>query len=426
MKKFSLIVLASSLAACGGNNGTDIAAAGASNVTAAQSQTVSAADASSTVMDSTQFLINAYRDGLAEIKLSQLALQKSSNDEVRTFAQTMIDHHTAVNKELSRLAQNKGITLPTDLSEDQNSDVTRLSALSGDAFDRAYMQLNVSTHDKDAADARRQGQQGTDADIKKLANALLPLLEIHLAAAEEISSVLDPNAFLTVAYQDGLAEIQLSRLALQKSTNTDVKNFAQKMINDHTQANLRISGLAQKSGLTLQTTLSPNRQSIADELSTLSGSDFDKAYMDVNVIVHKKDVRLFRRQSEEGKNADVKSFAQNLLPTLSQHLEMAQSIDNAIQPSSESDAQDNLTAIRLAQLALLKSVDWVSYHAYVKCTWSDWNNWVTQNKDTAAKFAQQGLEIANTAIKTYAPEAVGAWNSHLPQIQVYIQQWRGR
>lgn len=424
MQKISLIVLAASLAACGGGSSNDVASTGNVPVTQGSS---TVAGTSSAVVDSTQFLVDAYRDGLAEIRLSQLALQKSSNDDVRTFAQAMIDQHTAVNKELARLAQNKNITLPTDLSQDQNNDVTRLSGLTGDAFDRAYMQLNVNVHAQDVAAARQQVQQGTDADIKKFASIALPLLEIHLAAAEEINSVLDPNAFLTTAYQDGLAEIQLSQLALQKSTNTDVRNFAQRMIDEHTRANNQIAALAQSSGLTLPTTLSPNRQSLVAELSTFSGTDFDRAYMDVNVFVHTKDVRLFRRQAEEGRNADVKSFAQNLLPALSEHLELAKSIDKAIQPNLlYSASQDSLTAIRLAQLALLKSLDWNSDRAYIAYNWNDWNNWITNNKEDAAKFAQQGLQTADAAIKTYAPKAVPEWTAHLPKIQAYIQQWAGR
>lgn len=362
MKKFSLIILAASLAGCGGgNSGTDLSSAGNTALApsaSTASNTSSTSSTSSAAIDSTQFLVDAYRDGLGEIRLSQLALQKSSNVDVKAFAQAMIDQHTAVNEELTRLAQNKNITLPTDLSPDQNNDVTRLSSLTGDAFDRAYMELNVTVHEKDVAAFHQQAQQGTDADVRKLADVVLPLLKIHLAVAEDINSLLDPNAFLRTAYQDGLAEIQLSRLALQKSTNTDVKNFAQRMVDEHTTVNNQIATLAQNRGLSLPTALSPSRQSLVDKLSSLSGTDFDAAYMDVNVVVHIKDVRLFRRQSEAGTNADVKSFAQSVLPSLSEHLTLAESIDKAIHPNFFYHAYLNgNTELVLAQWALLRSTN---------------------------------------------------------------------
>ena len=481
MKRFSLIVLATSLAACGGGSSTDVANTGNVPVTQGSS---TVAGTSAAVVDSGQFLADAYRDGLAEIRYSQLALQKSSNDEVRTFAQAMIDQHNAVNRELARLAQNKNITLPTELSEDQRNELTRLSGLTGDDFDRAYMQLNVSVHEQDVAATRQQAQQGTDTDIKRFANIILPLLRIHLAAAEDINSVLDPNAFLRTAYQDSLAEIRLSQLALQKSTNADVKTFAQRMIDDHTRVNSQIAALAQSRGLALPTTLSPDRQSLADELSSLSGTDFDQAYLDVNVVVHAKDVRLFRRQSESGTNADVKSFAQNVLSGLQEHLDMAQSIDKTIQASSLfSEYQHNLTEIRLAYLALLQSTngdvrafaqrivdDYTKTYIQFKAlaleknivlweelspeqrqtfitlakSWgADFDNAYAeyyrviygkdvtqytqqglQNAQQGLQHAEQGLQTAAAAIKTYAPVNIPEVNARLSQVQAFLQKLR--
>lgn len=351
-KKFSSMIVILSLAGCGANDGTD----SMSRAPAGAAVMADSAVATAAAVDSARFLMDAYQDGLGEIQLSQLALQKTANNDVKRFAQRMIDDHTKINNAITPLALVKGITLPSDLSADQKAQADRLAALSGDAFDRAYMALNVAVHEKDVTAARQQARQGNDADVKALADASLPVLKIHLAVAQGVNSLLDPAAFLTVVYQDGLAEIQLSQLALQKTTDDDVRNFAQRMINEHTRANDSIAALAQQKGVALPGAPTPDQQDTAAELAKFSGADFDKRYMDENVIAHVKDVLLARLQSERGRDTDVKRLAQQGLLLLTTHVARAIDIDRRIEPSFLYSAyQDGKTEIQLALLALLYS-----------------------------------------------------------------------
>jgi predicted outer membrane protein len=352
-KKLSLIIVMLSLAGCGGNSGADSLsnASGTNRMLTG----VTAVDTVAAAVDSNQFLMDAYRDGLSEIQLSRLALQKTENDQVRKFAQRMIDDHTRMNSAISQLAQSKNITLPNDLSADQTTQINRLTALSGEEFDRAYMAGNVTAHEKDVTAAKQQAEQGTDADVRTLADASLPILEIHLAVAEEINGLLDPSAFLSTLYRDGLLEIQLSQLALQKAVNNNVKQFAQRMIDDHSQANTRIAALAQQKGLTLPTALTAEQQATVDELARFSGVDFDKTYMDKNVVNHVKDVRQAAKQAEQGRDSDVRSFALQTVPVLALHLTTALLLDRDIQPSLPYRIyQDGKAEIQLAQLALMQ------------------------------------------------------------------------
>jgi predicted outer membrane protein len=354
-KKLSLIIVMLSLAGCGGNNGSD-AMSIASAESAATSPNSTLTNVAAEAQDSSQFLMDAYRDGLNEIQLSQLALQKSANNDVRSFAQRMIDHHTRMNAEITQLAQSKNIALPTDLSAEQKAQVNSLAALSGEEFDRTYMADNVVTHEKDVAAAGQQTLQGSDTDVRMLADVSLPILEVHLAVAKEINSLLDPSAFLIAAYQDGLEEIQLSQLALQKATDNDVRQFAQQMVDDHTMTNARIATLAQQKGISVPSAVTPEQQAAIDELARFSGTDFDKAYMDKNVIIHVKDVRQARQQSEQGRDPDVMNFAQQTLPVLASHLGTAIDIDLRIEPSFlYSASQDGKAEIQLAHLALMQS-----------------------------------------------------------------------
>lgn len=349
-KKLSSIIVILFLAGCGGSDGTGSMGSVSARTSVAYAD--SAATPASAI-DSAQFLMSTYQDGLSEIQLSRLALQKAANDYVKRFAQRMINDHTRLNNDLMRLARSKNITLPTDISAEQKTQADRLAPLSGDEFDRAYMALNVEAHEKDVVAARQQARQGNDPDVKALADASLPILEIHFAAAEGINTLLDPAAFLIAAYQDGLAEIQISRLALQKATDDDVKSFAQRMIDNHTQLNNAIAAVAKQKGVTLPDAPTPEQQDTAAQLAKFSGTDFDKRYMDENVVDHVKDVLGARLQSEEGRDSGVRNLARVALPVLSEHLARALDIDKHIEPSFLYSAyQDGKAEIRLAYLAL--------------------------------------------------------------------------
>src|SRR5439155_10805260 len=102
----------------------------------------------------------------------------------KDFGQRMVDDHSKANDELKTLAQNKNITLPTDLNAKDKALRTRLSKLSGAAFDRAYMQAMVSDHRMDANEFRQESKMGKDADIKAFASKTLPIDEDHLKLAQ--------------------------------------------------------------------------------------------------------------------------------------------------------------------------------------------------------------------------------------------------
>jgi putative membrane protein len=140
----------------------------------------------------------------------------------------------------------------------------------------------------------------------------------------------DPQGFMTKAAQGGMAEVELSRLAATKAQNAEVKQFAQKMIQDHTNANTEVKALATKKNITLPTELDAEHKAIKDKLQGLSGAEFDKAYMQAMVTDHEKTVDLFESQSGSGTDADAKALATKTLPTLKMHEEMAKNIQGKL------------------------------------------------------------------------------------------------
>jgi putative membrane protein len=126
---------------------------------------------------------------LAEIEAGKTALAKSSNEQVKSFAQKMIDDHTKAQQELQQLAQAKGVTLPTEPDSKHKAMLQKLSGLSGDAFDRRYMeQGGVADHKKTHALLKRVQAKASDPDLKQLAAKTLPTVDEHLRMAQQLRS----------------------------------------------------------------------------------------------------------------------------------------------------------------------------------------------------------------------------------------------
>jgi len=134
------------------------------------------------------------------------------------------------------------------------------------------------------------------------------------------------SAFMIKAGGDGMAEVELGRLALERASSADVKAFAQMMVDDHSKANAELTSLAGTKGVTLPGEPPPPAKAAKDHLSTLSGAAFDKAYMDHMVKDHEKAVALFSKEASGGKDPEAKDWAAKTLPALQQHLAKARQL----------------------------------------------------------------------------------------------------
>lgn len=140
--------------------------------------------------------------------------------------------------------------------------------------------------------------------------------------------------FLEEAAIGGMAEVQMGQLASQNAQSDQVKQFGQRMVTDHGKANDQLKQIASAKGVTLPTDLDAKHKRDHDRLAKLNGADFDRAYMKMMVSDHKKDVSDFRNEAKSAKDAEVKSFASSTLPTLEEHLRMAQSTEEAMHGAS--------------------------------------------------------------------------------------------
>lgn len=139
------------------------------------------------------------------------------------------------------------------------------------------------------------------------------------------------DKFMRKAYMGNRAEVQLGNMASQKTRNKDVKQFALMMIEDHGKANKELISVARRKDLRLLDTLSGEMKQKMDSLQSLSGREFDQAYMNFMVKDHQEDVKFYNRALSEIEDTDLKTYARNTLPTLQKHLDRAQEVNQTLQ-----------------------------------------------------------------------------------------------
>ena len=133
-----------------------------------------------------KFAMEAAIGGMAEVKLGQLAEEKASNPDVKAFGQRMVTDHTKANNDLKEVAAKQKIDLPTSLDSKHEATVDKLSKLSGDAFDKAYMKEMVKDHDMDVKEFQKEAQNGQDSAIRDFASKTLPTLQEHQKMAHDL------------------------------------------------------------------------------------------------------------------------------------------------------------------------------------------------------------------------------------------------
>jgi putative membrane protein len=132
--------------------------------------------------------------------------------------------------------------------------------------------------------------------------------------------------FAIKAAQAGIAEVAEARLALKNSTRPDIHDFARHMIADHTKAGDQLKTIASTQGLALPGEPSAEDKQAMTKLGALSGEDFDRAYIEAQRSAHEAAVSLFTKESEQGSDAQFRSFASSTLPTLEDHYRMIKSL----------------------------------------------------------------------------------------------------
>ncbi len=135
--------------------------------------------------------------------------------------------------------------------------------------------------------------------------------------------------FIKKAADGGMTEVELGQLAAEKGGSSDVKDFGNEMVKDHTKINDNLKEVAGKLNVQVPAAVSAKHKATIDKMSGMSGADFDSAYVKEMVKDHKKDIAEFEEASKEVKNDDLKKFIDDSMSMMKDHLAKIEKFDQA-------------------------------------------------------------------------------------------------
>ena len=146
------------------------------------------------------------------------------------------------------------------------------------------------------------------------------------------------SKFASEAASGGMTEVKLGQLAQENGSSNAVKEFGRRMETDHTKAGEELKQAASQSGISLPSGMSTEDQATYNRLSKLHGAAFDRAYAQAMVKDHEKDVAAFEKESRTGQDQGVKTFAEQTLPTLKEHLRLAREMEKSVSGSANANS----------------------------------------------------------------------------------------
>lgn len=177
-----------------------------------------------------------------------------------------------------------------------------------------------------------QGCNSAPKDAKENADSLNKTRDTtsNAAATGGIAVTNADAKFATAAANGGMAEVALAKLALQKTANPQIKQFATMMVADHGKANTELMGIAKTKNIILPPIVGTDNQKKMDDLSKMTGKDFDKDYVSTMIDGHKNTLSLMQDEAKDGKDADLKAFAAKTAPVVQTHLDAINKIHDSM------------------------------------------------------------------------------------------------
>jgi putative membrane protein len=137
--------------------------------------------------------------------------------------------------------------------------------------------------------------------------------------------------FASTAAEGGMLEVKLGELAMKNGSSKEVKDFGKGMVTDHSKVNNELKALAKTKKITIPAGLSKAKQQQYDSLASIKGDKFDMVYMNMMLLSHEQTINLFQTEANKGEDPEIKKWAEQKVPALKHHLQMA----NALFPALE-------------------------------------------------------------------------------------------
>lgn len=177
-------------------------------------------------------------------------------------------------------------------------------------------------------DASRNDATQSDVNPPAAVQPVPALPEVNEPAGADSKTyekdAFDRETFLKETAKSGMAELNMAQIGTQKAQDPELKTVAQKLVTDHSKLNDQIKELAQSKNVTLETEIDSKHQRKIDHLSSLSGSEFDKAFVTHMVQGHKKSIAKFKQAAANTEDTEISELAKKTLPTLKEHLTAVQ------------------------------------------------------------------------------------------------------
>jgi len=141
------------------------------------------------------------------------------------------------------------------------------------------------------------------------------------------------RTFMREAAMGGVAEVRLGRLAVQQGARESVRNFGQRMVDDHSRAAEELRQIARNKGISLPGEMDTEARALYRRLSRLHGAAFDSAYIRAMREDHQKDIEAFRKEARNGRDSDVRAFADRTLPIIREHYQMVSDLSSWRRPA---------------------------------------------------------------------------------------------
>jgi putative membrane protein len=162
--------------------------------------------------------------------------------------------------------------------------------------------------------------------VCSLATAALLCGASAAIAQNTTSPSVSDKKFVQEALQGGAAEVELGQLAVQKASSEDVKQFGQKMMDDHTKMGDQMKDVAKKEGISIPNGVPAKDKELETKLKSLSGESFDNAYIKAMLKDHQHDLSEFKKEANSGNDTSIKDAASQGQQIISEHLKMVQDI----------------------------------------------------------------------------------------------------
>jgi putative membrane protein len=184
-------------------------------------------------------------------------------------------------------------------------------------------------------------RDGGHVTSKKLLPSLGCILVLSLPVLAQTKTSPADRAFMQMAAQANMTEAHIGQMAETQASESQVKDFGQTLIHDHTDAYTQLTALAAKTGESIPKGIDVRKISTVEQLMKLKGKRFDDQFVQAEIRDHEKAIAAFKREAQHGQDQDVKAYASKMIPVLEGHLSQAKALAKPLRQSSRARRRPN-------------------------------------------------------------------------------------